>query len=340
MWFKQITCDNCFKILDNIGRHNCYVMLRILQFNKVQSDNQFNGYIPYQTEYPFVFASFNQIKKLGNAFMYSVNSEDYTLNNRTWFCCNKCAHEFAKKKNLIMYYYDENLDSVRAINPHMIEINKELDSPDKYKGLVASWGDREWIISSDKYKDLKKYNVNKVFPELITKNFRLTWLYKSNKDKKDFINILKDEAFQFSFWGSSNISITTKKIIEHIEFMRINYGRRLGIEWMIRKDGKIYGFVRIHCISPSDPHNWYIEFGISKEFRGLGYMKEVIPIVLQWCKYNCLENIYAISETNNIACYRLLKGLPYHIDIKKIDAYDTNAGNRKIYRYSIKLNNK
>ena len=38
MWFKQMTCDNCFIPLKNVGRHNKYIVVRftgskIMPFN-------------------------------------------------------------------------------------------------------------------------------------------------------------------------------------------------------------------------------------------------------------------------------------------------------------------
>ena len=50
--------------------------------------------------------------------MYSVAQEDLTLNVKTWFCDNECAYEHAKQKNYLMLYYDETLNSVRAITPY------------------------------------------------------------------------------------------------------------------------------------------------------------------------------------------------------------------------------
>ncbi len=334
MWFKQVTCDNCFNLLESTGRHNCYIMFRILKSKIIPSKNDYSGSAPYINEYPIVFASFNSYKTEGNSFMYSVNQEDMNMNYRTWFCCNECAYNHSIKTKTIMLYYDEKLDSVRAITPHMVQTNRELEVND-YKGLFFSSGNFDWIIAKSEYKTLRKYNktdnIGISTPRLI-----LTGI--SESDCSHYINLLNEKGFQNSFFGVSLNVYTYSRFRKHFELMQLNMNRRLGLEWNLRIKNAFIGFIRLNSTYLHDPHNWYLEFGIMKKHQRKGLMKEALLAVLNWSKLNGLENIYAISEIDNKACYNLLKKLPnYTIDIQVLDANDKYAGNRNIYRYSIKL---
>lgn len=334
MWFKQVTCDNCFTPLKNTGRHNCYILLRVRGHKVITSDTSFRSYLPYQQLYPFPFATFNQTKPYGNIYMYSVAQEDLTLNVKTWFCDNECAYEYAKQKNYLMLYYDETLNSVRAITPHLAQINAELNNT-PLRGLTFPWN-REWIISHNKYKNLEMYNKHVSFPKLPI-NFLSLDLCSLN-DASTYLDMLKDDSFRKSFWGTTEVPIRTEtQIKEHIASMNVAYGRRLGLEWVIKHDLYAIGFIRMYCTNPSDPYNWYVEFGIKKEYQNRGYMGHVLSCVLDWARVNGLDKVYAICETSNTPCQKLLKGVPYSTSSSTIHAHDTYAGGRDMFRYEICL---
>jgi len=335
MWFLQTTCDNCFSLLDNVGRHNCYVMIRIKKQKIVPSDNRFSGYAPYQHEYPFPFASFNPQKPFGNVFMYAVEETDYDLKNRTWFCSNECAYNYAKENNLLMLYYDESLNSVRAITPHTVQINNELGG-DKFRGLTFAWN-QEWVVPKSSFKDLSGYNPDD-FSEWDEKDYKIRKCQID--DAKAYLELLADDEFKIAFWGTKNKpNIKIQDIKDHINAMNIAYKRRMGAEWIIIKKKKLLpnetiGFIRIYCTNPSDLYNWYMEFGIKKSYRGQGIMSRMFMNMVVWTSCNGLDNIYAICEVSNTACLRLFKKFP-DVKISRVQADDKYAGKREMYRFRL-----
>ena len=332
MWFKQMTCDNCFTTLENVGRHNCYIMVRFTDFRIIPFNlNSPQTYTPYQRQFPIAFVSCTSMKPAGNMFMYSIIQEDSNLQNRSYFCSNKCACEYAKQNNCIMLYFDEPLQAVKSIVPHIEQINRELGIND-YKGLPFNW-QQEWIIPRSSFVDLSMYNCNIAFPEL-NYPYKLTFL--KSQDESDYLNLLLDKSFQYSFYGSNNFPEERVKDIKgHIKSYELNFGRRLGIEWIIRENDKFIGFIRMNCINPNDPYNWYIEFGLTQNMRGKGIMKNGLNCVLKWCKENGLNNIFATCEVYNEACNRLMLSMPYSVQSTKIPANDDFAGYRMLNRFSV-----
>ena len=294
--------------------------------------NHSEGYSIYQKQFPIAFVSCTSMKPNGNIFMYSI-IDDIDLQNRTYFCSNECACKYAKQSNCIMVYYDEFLQSVKSIIPHMEQLNRELGLS-SYKGVSFNW-QQEWIVPRNSFVDLEKYNSNITFPDL-NYPYKLTF-YKS-QDEYDYLNLLLDKSFQYSFYGSNHFPEERfKNIKEHIKSSEINFGRRLGIEWIIRENDKFIGFIRMNCISPNDPYNWYIEFGLVQNKRGKGIMKNTLRNVLKWCKENGLDKAYATCEVYNEACNRLMLAMPYSVQSMKISAHDNFAGNRLLNRFSISL---
>lgn len=334
MWFKQITCDNCFIPLENVGRHNNYVIIRfteskIIPFNLHTPQT----YVPYQRQFPIAFVSCISAKPMGNMFMYSILQEDYNLENRSYFCSNKCACEFAKQSNCIMLYFDESLQSVKSIIPHMEQLNRELGESN-YKGLPFNW-QQEWIVPRNSFVDLKMYNRDITFPKL---SYPYELSFYKIQDESDYRNLLLDKSFQHFFYGSNNFPDERVNDIKgHVKSYELNLKRRLGLEWIIRENGKFIGFIRLNCINSNDPYNWYIEFGLKQNMRGKGIMRGALDSVFKWSKENGLNNIFATCEAYNEACCKLMSGIPYNIQKGNIPASDAFAGARMLNRYSIQL---
>ena len=180
------------------------------------------------------------------------------------------------------------------------------------------------------------YNKHVSFPTLPI-NFLNLDLCSLN-DASAYLDMLKDDSFRKSFWGTTEVPIRTEsQIKEHIASMNVAYGRRLGLEWVIKYNLHAIGFIRMYCTNPSDPYNWYVEFGIKKEYQNRGYMKNILSCVLNWAKTNGLDKIYAICETSNIGCQNLLKSIPYPTYSTIIKAHDNYAGERDMFRYEIWL---
>jgi RimJ/RimL family protein N-acetyltransferase len=237
-----------------------------------------------------------------------------------------------------MFYYDENLNSKRAVSPNMIQINTELGG-NKYRGLAVDFPD-QWLYPKNSFKDLRLYNqTGNPFPAL-KDPYSLSFFKPS--DENNYLKLLFDKSFQLDFYGSNTFpKEKVSNLTEHVEVHKTLYGRRLGIEWIIRENENFIGFVRMTCIKQEDPYNWYIEFGLLKEKRGKGIMRNVFDAVLLWCKRNGLDKVYAVCETFNTTSQRLISGcsVPYKnkTNTYRIPAYDVYAGSRENYKYELFL---
>jgi len=333
MWFKQITCDKCFNPLENVGRHNRYIYIAITDF-KSMSCNYFslNDFSRYGKVFQFVFLSCNEYKPDGHIFMYQA---DYTKTGYSFFCSNECAYNFGKENNCLMFYYDEQLSSKRAISPEMTQINKELGG-NAFRGLVTNFPD-QWILPKSSFEDLRLYNTALTFPN-VQHPYALT-LFKQ-QDKVKYRELLYDKDFQLYFYGSNALPEEKINTLDkHIKSIDIQFSRRMEIEFIIRENANFIGFVRLACTRQDDPYNWYIEFGLLREKRRQGIMSFVIDAVFRWCKNNGLEKLYAACEIFNIATHKLICNsiVPARVNSFELPAFDEFAGLRKQYKFEIFL---
>lgn len=339
MWFKQVTCDCCFKPMPSIGRHNRYYAARILEFDKV-TPSQFNSRYAYYNNPNETRFNYDTSPYCYNGFVYCYKTEILTPNSwSTWYCGNECALKAAKRMNAVLYYWDENERSVAFITPQMIEINRAIDESDYTPLLMMDWGEQNWFQQRRNFKDLRQYGFERDYPEFRT---NLCNIVKPEASMlTDYKSLLLDPSFQRDFWGDSN-QIVSNNVLEAIpnfmEHVDIDFGRRMMIEWFItNKMNQFIGFIHLTCMSPAFPYKWVVEFGLVKEYRKKGIMKTVLAGIVNWAKRNGCDTLYAISEDFNHAAHATLKSIPFQIQETKRPMADDKAGFRNMRIFTINL---
>lgn len=331
MWFKQMTCDNCFRPLDHIGRDNKYFFTRILDFKRV-SLYEYNGS-------PHLYRSSDKVRfnyalpNNGDVLCYVTTP--FSINNGTWFCSNECAYKVAKSHNLIFYYFDENMQLGAAITPQMEIINKELGFP-LPKGLrMQGITGVNWFVKPSDYKDYSQYGCNTDFPILNLNKVKL--VEPSIRYESEHNSLILDSDFEKDFYGSNNSDIREhikRGLDGYIKQTKINFGRRAEICWFILDENNEYvGFIHFTAMNPAFPDNWVLEFGLRKKYRNRGIMSEVLPVVINWAKQEGGDEFYAISEIYNRACHTLINKQIFRKTETKTVMNDVFAGVRNMYVY-------
>ena len=341
MWFKQVTCDCCFKPMASVGRHNRYYAAEILEFNKV-SPSEYNRRFSYYNNPNETRFNYDTSPYCYGGFVYCYKIQPLTPNNwNSWFCNNQCALKAAQKMNAILFYWDENEGSVAFITPQLVEINKAINESDYTPLLLLDWGEQYWFSKKNEYTDLRQYGFETNYPEFRT---NLCNIIKPNALLvKDYESLLLDAAFEKEFWGASNDAVKSAVIEAIPNFLyhtEIDFGRRMMIEWFItNKMGQFIGFIHLTCMSPALPYKWVVEFGLVKEYRRKGIMKTILRGIVSWAQRNGCDKLYAISEDYNVASHTTIKSLPYTITENRYIMSDDKAGNRPMRVFSIDLLN-
>ena len=339
MWFKQMTCDCCYKPLASIGRHNRYYMCRILEFEKVSPleyqynfdyyNNQNETWINYDTS-PY---SYN-----GKVYCYKIEPPS-PRGYSTWYCCKQCALNAAKRMNAMAFYYDEDEGSVAFLTPHMVEINRAIQESDYTPLLMMEWGEQNWFQKPSDFKDLRQYGTDCHYPTFST---RICNIVKPNSLLLDgYTKLVLDSNFQKDFWGSNGMDISNhikSSLPGFLKHVDVDFGRRLMIEWFItNKANEFIGFIHLTCMSNAFPYKWVVEFGLVREYRGRGIMNTVLRGIVNWAKENGCDQIYAISEEHNHPAHALLRNLPYNVTEKMTHMSDQFGGFRPMRNYMIQL---
>jgi RimJ/RimL family protein N-acetyltransferase len=335
MWFKQVTCDNCYSPLQLLSVQNKFVVLPILRSKIIECDMTFSKYIPFAEEYSFQFADFNKLRPSGNLHIYKIQEDSLQLEQQTYFCSKKCAFEYSLSHENILLFYDEELSKVRAIAPCMIDINRILGGG-LYRSLNVVWP-YEWIINFPK-EDLSAYNFNDNSLDIDTKRLKVRRIIK------DDLESLSDLMLSDNFFKHFDYSLSVEKhksrvknisFKKSLEMYNTNYKRRthLNLSIMLPKLNQFIGFINIGA----KDDEWQLEFALVEKFQGKGYLKEALVHVLAWCKTNGLDEIRALVELDNHKCISLLKNFNCRVVQRPI--YNLSGETRLAYWYLIKTAN-
>ena len=340
MWFKQVTCDCCYKPMPPIGRHNRYYAVRILEFSKV-SPSEFQRRFSYFNNPNETRFNYDTSPYCYGGFVYCYKTDALTPNSwSTFYCGNECALKAATKMNAVLYYWDENEHSVAFITPQIKEINDAISESEYTPLLMMDWPEEYWFQNRNNYRDLHQYGFDSNYPTFRT---NLCDIVKPNSLLlNDYKNLMLDPSFQKDFWGASN-EATKNSVLEAIpnflNHVDIDFGRRMMIEWFITsKSGQFIGFIHLTCMSPAFPYKWVVEFGLIKDYRRRGIMKTVLNGIVSWAKRNGCDKLYAISEDFNSAAHATLKSLPYPVKESRRAMADDKAGYRPMRVFTIDIN--
>ena len=314
--FKQMTCDTCYRPLPNIGRHNRYYFCKIKEFERVSKSEfirnlgKYNN--PYEPRLNYDISEWSQL----HDYVYCYKFDNYPQANgySTWFCSNRCALETAIHTNCILFYYDENDQSVAMITPQLREINYEIQESSYTPLLMMDWPADRWLQQPRDFQDLSKYGTNSVYPTLSLSTVNL--IVPNREMVPSLRKMFTTPSFAKSYFGNSSSEIleAISKMIpdNYDESAQIDFGRRSEISWFITdKQNNFIGFIHITQKYKALPYKWVLEFGLSTEYQGHGIMSEVLPAVVSFARdEGCDEPIYAVSEDFNIACHKLFRKFP------------------------------
>ena len=339
MWFKQVTCDCCFKPMASVGRHNRYYAAKIIEFCKV-SPSEYNRRYSYFNNPNETRFNYDTSPYSFGGYVYCYKTQPLTRDNwSTWYCGNECALKAAQKMNAVLFYWDENEGSVAFITPQMIEINRAICESDYTPLLMMDWGEQYWFQKRSNFQDLRQYGFENTYPE-----FRTT-LCNVIKPKASMLNdyksLLLEPSFQRDFWGASNQTVNDSVMEAIPHFMKhvdIDFGRRMMIDWFItNKMNPFIGFIHLTCMSPAFPYKWVVEFGLVRGYRKKGIMKTVFNGIANWAERNGCDKLYAISEDFNHAAHATLRSVPFPLHEVRKDMADDKAGYRTMRVFTIDL---
>lgn len=304
MWFKQITCDTCYNLLDKKTVDKSFLIIGYTDHLVLNSDMTYKSYIPYSEEYIFNYAGFNKNRPEGKLFIYKPNEDDMSFNKRTFFCDATCAYDFASKNQVLLFYHDKVLSSVRTISKEMKTINGLLGG-DPLRGLFTAWPVENWVINFPEI-DLKQFNQS----GLVVPSFKageLELKEMTTENAQSFYEIMTEPGFMKDFDAYYNESEFVKKYtaadsINHIKAYQLLGKRRTGAMWGLSINGRTIGFVRI-----GNKNKWMLEFGILRSFRRKGYISKALKAIFEWCKTNGLDEINAVVEQHNHSSLELFK---------------------------------
>lgn len=303
MWFKQVPCDYCYRLLTYKSIDKCYVAVRYKNKFALNSDTSFQTYLAYHEQFPIHFAAFNNSKPAGKLYAYDPIDDDFQFRNRMMFCNNDCAYQHSRNTTEVLFYFDKTLNANRAIVQEMQLINNALGAPIN-KGLSTNIKQSLGITFQE--EDLTRYN-EAVEPFRSLKNKDISIVPFETSYAEEFRALLTEDGFMSDFDGYYNeknfaADYTIRLASDQIAFYKQLEKRRLGAMWRIVVNDQTIGMIRINY-----KDKWMLEYGLFKKFRNKGYMSSVLKMVLAWCKKNGLENLYAVTEKHNIASLKLLR---------------------------------
>ena len=222
----------------------------------------------------------------------------------------------------------------------MVEINRAIGESDYIPLLMMDWGERNWFLQRDCYKNLRPYGTDSRFPTFSTRVCNIVkptaLLFEDYKD------LVLQPDFQKDFWGSSGAEVSAHikaNFPNWLEAADVNFGRRMMIEWFVTdKRGDFIGFIHLTCMYPAFPYEWVVEFGLKKSWCGRGVMKCVLQTITEWAQQNGCERILAISEIYNEAAHRVIASLPYVVQERTTSMGDQFGGFRQMKNFIIDLN--
>ena len=333
-----MTCDTCYRPLPNIGRHNRYYFCKIEEFERVskrdflQNQKKYNN--PHEPRFNYDTSKWSLIHDY--VYCYKLNGYPQANGYSTWFCSKECAFEAAVRMNCILFYYDENDQSVAMITPQLKEINLEIQEPPYTPLLMMSWSANRWLQQPKDYMDLSMYGDNSTYPTLSLSKVNLIAPLRTMVP--DFRRMFTTPSFMQSYFGSSSPErLKDLSIPDNFdELAKIDFGRRIEISWFITdKVNNFVGFIHITKKYCALPYKWVLEFGVTPKYQRHGIMSEVLPAVISLAKKEgCDEALYAISEDFNIACHKLFRKLPNVQEYKQIMT-DQYAGSRIMHIFVI-----
>lgn len=131
----KIKCKHCNKEVP-CSLTNLYWSLKIIHSKTTRDDISFKQTKMECSDYHLNVADYNNKTEKGLMYSYKFNENQLNEKETHYFCNNECAFYFAEKENCVFYYYDQALNSVRALTPQMKIINKTLGSiSNPYRGL-------------------------------------------------------------------------------------------------------------------------------------------------------------------------------------------------------------
>lgn len=330
-----MTCDYCFLPLEDTGRHNRYYFSKILDFKKL-SPREFNANFSYYRDW----LKYDTSAFCGGGSVFCYKIEPLHQNSySTWYCCKDCAIKESIRSNSILFYYDEYERSVAFFTPHIHEINRAIDESENTPLLMMEWSAENWFQQPEDYQNLRQYGSENNYPifetdicKIIKPNISLFEEYKK---------LVLQPDFQKDFWGTNGADISNhikKEFPKWLKSVDIHFGRRLMIEWFItNKNDDFMGFIHLTCMYPAFPYKWVVEFGLKKEYRGKGLMKNVLTHISNWAKLNGCDEIYAISEEHNVVAHKLIRKLPYLVQEFTKMMSDQFSGCRLMKNFIINL---
>ncbi len=339
MWFKQTTCDCCYKPLATTGRHNRYYFCRILEFEELTPFEFKMNYNKYNNRMEFRI-NYDTSQYCPNGKVYCYKTEPLQPNSfSTWFCSKECAMKEAKRLNVVLFYYDEYEHSVAFFTPHSVEINRAIGEYDDTPLLMMAWGEDNWFQQRSDFRDLSAFGFETDYPVFSLKNCNV--IKPNTETLEEYKKLALDDDFEKDFWGTNSEDLKQEvkaKFPRLLKSVDIDFGRRLMVEWAITSKQNCYmGFIHLTLMSPAFPYKCVMEFGLCKQYRRKGIMTSVINTVAKWAKDNGCDKIYAISEDHNIAAHNLLANLPYNVESKRVYMSDKFGGSRPMMNFIISL---
>lgn len=328
MWFKQITCDSCYKVITVIDRHNKYYVSDIIEFKK----NSINT----------LSSDFN-IKVNARTCLYCYKTQP--LNSEKWltFCSKECAIKYSKEKNCVLYYFDEEYCSVAFVLPHQNEINASLRKPHNTPNLDSSIAEWDWYSQFYDVADLSEYGNNCHFPTLSIGNYQL--VEPSVASIQEMGRVISQADFMRLYYGYYDPTLAMKhrdsfvnKAQDQLFEFKSKFGRRQQIDWhIVDKTGKFIGFVHLTKLYPAFMGEWVLEFGLKSEYEGKGIMTNSVTTILNWARQHGCKDVYAISEIYNKGSHSLFRRIPFNVEESTAKMNDQYAGFRDMYNYHIVL---
>ena len=124
-------CNLCGKKYPN-HQHVC-IIKRYSKFKKISGKLGINPLM--SKKYDIAFSDIHERQSKGNFYLYKFVSLDREMN----FCSNECIFEYCSNMNSVATF-KSNIEkaSIRAITPHLIEINKSLNNKYLFRPLFVT----------------------------------------------------------------------------------------------------------------------------------------------------------------------------------------------------------
>ena len=329
MWFHQITCDTCFTVMTEITRSNRYYFADIVEKVIFCDNNSYN-----KTERLSDNSLYLHVN--GNGLSYRIKTSSFVPDNWCTFCCMKCAFAYAKKRNKVLMFFDEDLFTLSLIMP-------DTGGGDEKPILVPEWPEWEWFCQFYDVINLSAFGTNSTFPEFILGDINL--LEPTRTSTESLFNMVYAEDFMVMYFGSyerdfaeSRKRAALSELDKNTADFQINFGRRAQIDWHIHDmNGIFVGFVHLTKLYHAIPGEWVLEFGLLPTYEHRGIMTRSINEVLTWAKQQGCTDIYAVSEIYNEGSHSIFKKLKYQVEITQNYMSDEHSGFRLMYNYHVSL---